>query len=401
MSTHKENDNNNMSQQKNSKLFLIILLGTMSAFGPFIIDLYLPSLPELKEYFNTTPALTQVSLMTAMIGMAVGQLILGPVSDKVGRKKPLVISLIIFTLTSVALIFAPNIHVLITLRAIQGLSAAGSVVLSRAIATDLYRGRELGTFFALLMTVHGIAPVISPMAGSFLLTFTDWHGVFVSLTILGLMLLTAVLFYHESLPPEKRFHTPLLQAFAVYPTILRNKAFMGFVAMQSLGFGGLFSYISASPFIFQSSFNLSLLAFSLCFGANGLGVMTGANVGNKLDGRLAVRIGVSLFWIATVYLACALNLHWGVYFVEAGFFAMTLSLGFIFPTVSMQAMSAERKNAGTASALVGFFPFFVGAICSPLVGIGDIFIATSIVLVISSTLTALVYFKVKDKMVFD
>lgn len=109
-----------MSQQKNSKLFLIILLGTMSAFGPFIIDLYLPSLPELKEYFNTTPALTQVSLMTAMIGMAVGQLILGPVSDKVGRKKPLVISLIIFTLTSVALIFAPNIHVLITLRAIQG-----------------------------------------------------------------------------------------------------------------------------------------------------------------------------------------------------------------------------------------------------------------------------------------
>ena len=134
-----------------------------------------------------------------MIGMAVGQLILGPVSDKVGRKKPLVISLIIFTLTSVALIFAPNIHVLITLRAIQGLSAAGSVVLSRAIATDLYRGRELGTFFALLMTVHGIAPVISPMAGSFLLTFTDWHGVFVSLTILGLMLLTAVLFYHESL----------------------------------------------------------------------------------------------------------------------------------------------------------------------------------------------------------
>lgn len=152
--------------------------------------------------------------MTAMIGMAVGQLILGPVSDKVGRKKPLVISLIIFTLTSVALIFAPNIHVLITLRAIQGLSAAGSVVLSRAIATDLYRGRELGTFFALLMTVHGVAPVISPMAGSFLLTFTDWHSVFVSLTILGLALLTAVLFYHESLPPEKRFHKPLLQALA-------------------------------------------------------------------------------------------------------------------------------------------------------------------------------------------
>ena len=131
----------------------------------------------------------------------------------------------------------------------------------------------------------------------------------------------------------------------------------------------------------------------------------GANVSNKLDGRLAgrlaVRIGVSLFWLATVYLACALNLHWGVYFVEAGFFAMSLSLDFIFPTVSRQAMSAERKNTGTASALVGFFPFFIGAICSPLVGIGDIFIATSIVLLISSTLTALVYFKVKDKMVFD
>lgn len=389
-----------MSDKKNSKLFLILLLGTMSAFGPFIMDLYLPSLPELKVYFDTTPALTQVSLMTAMIGLGVGQLILGPVSDKFGRKRPLMISLVVFILTSFALVFSPNIHVLITLRGIQGLSAAGAVVLSRAIATDLYSGRELGKFFGMLMTVHGLAPILSPMAGSFLLTFTDWHGVFVSLTLLGCVLLTAVTFYHESLPPEKRFTTPIFQAFKVYPKLLKNKTFMGFITLQSFGFAGLFSYISASPFIFQTHFHLSPLAFAMCFGANGAGVVTGANISTRINRRIAVRFGVTCFWLATVYLAVALNLHWGVQFVEPGFFAMMLSLGFIFPTVSMQAMSSERQNAGSASAMLGFCPFLLGAICSPLVGLGDIFVSTSVVLVVASTIAALLFLTVKDKMVF-
>ncbi len=373
----------------------------MSAFGPFIMDLYLPSLPELQAYFNTSASFTQVSLMTAMIGLGFGQLLIGPISDKYGRKTPLLVSLAIYTLSSFALIFSPNIHVLITLRGIQGLSAAGAVVSSRAIATDLYSGKELGRFFAMLMTVHGIAPVISPMVGSALLTFTDWHGVFVVLTALGCVLILAVSRFYESLPVERRINRSILQTFKIYPKILANRTFMGFISMQAFGFGGMFGYISASPFIFQSNFGLSPLAFGLCFGANGLAVMTGANVSQRVDRRKALAFGAFLYFAATWYVAFALNTGLGFWFVEPAFFAMMLSLGCIFPTVSMQAMASERQNAGSASAMLGFCPFLLGAIVSPLVGVGNIFLSTSIALCISSLLVVLMYFKVRGKLVFQ
>lgn len=389
-----------IAMKKNSKAFLILLLGTMSAFGPFIMDLYLPALPQLRDYFHTSAAFTQVSLMTAMIGLGVGQLFIGPLSDKYGRKRPLLISLGVFVITSFALVFSPNIHVLITLRAIQGFSAAGSVVLSRAVATDLYTGRELGKFFAMLMTVHGLAPVLSPVAGSYLLRFTDWHGVFVSLTLLGLVLITAVLFLVESLPPERRFDSSIFKSFTVYPQILKNSTFMGFVLMQSFGFAGLFAYISASPFIFQSHFGLSPTEFSACFGANGLAVMIGANISTRINRSRALRFGVTVFTLATLYLAVALIEGFSIGFIEPGFFCMTLSLGFIFPIVSMQAMSSERKNAGSASALLGFCPFMLGAICSPLVGIGNLFVSTGIVLSIAGLAVCGMYWRVRHRLTF-
>ena len=280
---------------KNSKLFLVLLCGTMSAFGPFMMDLYLPALPELQSFFNTSASLTQVSLMTSMVGLGAGQLLLGPISDKFGRKKPLLLSLLVYTLASIALVFSPNIHVLITLRAIQGLAASGAVVMSRAIAADLYSGRELGKFFVMLMTVHGLAPVLSPMAGSALLTFTDWRGVFVSLTLLGIVLIAAVFNFVESLPAERRLKGSIFKSFLVYPKIFANKTFMSFVTMQALGFAGLFAYISSSPFIFQKIFGMAPLAFSMCFGANGLAVMTGAQITQRTNRSMALKIGVLTF----------------------------------------------------------------------------------------------------------
>ena len=171
----------------NSKLFLVLLLGVLSAFGPFVVDLYLPSLPQLATFFETSASMTQLTLTTAMIGLAVGQLLLGPLSDKFGRKIPLIISLVIYIISTVLIVYAPNIEAMIVLRVIQGLSSAGSVVISRAVATELYRGREMTRFFGLLMTINGLAPIISPILGSLLLEYISWKGVFLFLALIGVI----------------------------------------------------------------------------------------------------------------------------------------------------------------------------------------------------------------------
>ena len=159
----------------NSNVFLVILLGVLSAFGPFVVDLYLPSLPQLAQFFATTPSMTQLTLTTAMIGLAVGQLLLGPMSDKFGRKKPLILSLVIYIISTVCIIFSPNVETMIVLRVVQGLFSAGSMVISRAVATDLYRGREMTRFFGLLMTINGIAPIISPTMSAGKACLLSWR----------------------------------------------------------------------------------------------------------------------------------------------------------------------------------------------------------------------------------
>lgn len=166
-----------MSSPKNSELFLLLLLGVLSAFGPFVMDLYLPSLPQLADFFATSTSMTQLTLTTAMLGLAVGQLVFGALSDKFGRKKPLIISLVIYIISTIAIVFSPNIETMIALRVVQGLSSAGSVVISRAIVADLYKGQAMTRFFGLLLTINGLAPIFSPITGSFLLEFTDWRGI--------------------------------------------------------------------------------------------------------------------------------------------------------------------------------------------------------------------------------
>lgn len=188
----------------NSKLFLVLLLGVLSAFGPFVVDLYLPALPQLAEFFHTGTSMTQLTLTTAMIGLAVGQLLLGPISDKFGRKKPLIVSLLVYIASTVAIIFSPNIETMIVLRVVQGLSSAGSVVISRAVATDLYRGREMTRFFGLLMTINGLAPIISPILGSLLLEYINWKGIFAFLALIGVVVTLFSLRLRESLSEEKR-----------------------------------------------------------------------------------------------------------------------------------------------------------------------------------------------------
>lgn len=381
----------------NSKLFFVLLLGVLSAFGPFVVDLYLPSLPQLASFFETNASMTQLTLTTAMIGLALGQLLLGPLSDKFGRKKPLIISLVIYIISTVLIVFSPNIETMIVLRVIQGLSSAGSVVISRAVATDLYRGREMTRFFGLLMTINGIAPIISPILGSLLLEYISWKGVFVFLALIGVIVLLFCFRLKESLSIENRLQGSIFATFSTFGVIIKNRLFMSYVGIESFLLGAMFAYIAASPFILQSFYGLSAFIFSLCFGANGAALVIGANIGGKLPNRQALAIGILAFVVAALYTIAVLIIqpHW--LFVEIGFFAMLLLMGITFPAISTLAMESERQYAGSASALLGFAPFFLGGIVSPLVGIGNIFYSTALVILACGVLGLAIYWSIRHK----
>ena len=381
----------------NSKLFLVLLLGVLSAFGPFVVDLYLPSLPQLASFFETNASMTQLTLTTAMIGLAVGQLLLGPLSDKFGRKIPLIISLVIYIISTILIVYAPNIESMIVLRVIQGLSSAGSVVISRAVATDLYRGREMTRFFGLLMTINGIAPIISPILGSLLLEYISWKGVFVFLALIGVIVLLFCFRLKESLSIENRLQGSIFATFSTFGVIIKNRLFMSYVGIESFLLGAMFAYIAASPFILQSFYGLSAFIFSLCFGANGAALVIGANIGGKLPNRQALAIGVLAFVVAALYTIAVLLIqpHW--LFVEIAFFAMLLLMGITFPAISSLAMESERQYAGSASALLGFAPFFLGGVVSPLVGIGNIFYSTALVILACGVLGLAIYWSIRQK----
>ena len=381
----------------NSKLFLVLLLGVLSAFGPFVVDLYLPSLPQLASFFETNASMTQLTLTTAMIGLAVGQLLLGPLSDKFGRKIPLIISLVIYIISTILIVYAPNIESMIVLRVIQGLSSAGSVVISRAVATDLYRGREMTRFFGLLMTINGIAPIISPILGSLLLEYISWKGVFVFLALIGVVVLFFCFRLKESLSVENRLQGSIFATFSTFGVIIKNRLFMSYVGIESFLLGAMFAYIAASPFILQSFYGLSAFIFSLCFGANGAALVIGANIGGKLPNRQALAIGVLAFVVAALYTIAVLIIQPYWLFVEIGFFAMLLLMGITFPAISTLAMESERQYAGSASALLGFAPFFLGGVVSPLVGIGNIFYSTALVILACGVLGLAIYWSIRHK----
>lgn len=386
-----------MSHTKNSRLFLILLLGSLSAFGPFITDLYLPALPGMGEYFHTSASMVQLTLTTSMIGLGLGQLFIGPISDKYGRIRPLMVSLAIYIASTLLIVFTQDIEGMIVLRAIQGLSSAGSVVLSRAIAADLYQGEELSRFFALLMSVNGIAPIVSPVFGALLLQFTNWRGIFVVLVLIGVVLMAFCLRLEETHPPQKRMTGSLLSIFTVLGKILTNRTFMGFAGIQALIMGVLFAYIASSSFIFQTAYGVGKFAYGLCFGLNGAALVAGAALARKMRVQRALRYGIGGFAAAAVLVALFLIAHAPLWLLETGLFLLLFCMGGVNPGLSALAMSAERQYAGSASAFLGFFGFTLGGAVSPLVGIGNIFYATATAITACALLAAALYWQMRDK----
>ncbi len=367
---------------QNSRLFLLLNLAAISAFGPFITDFYLPALPSMESVFSATTTQIQLTITCSLIGLALGQLLIGPLSDKFGRKPILLVSFVVFILSTIGCLLSSEIYSFIIFRLIQGVAGSGGVVASRSIVADLFKGEDLAKFFAMLGAIHGLAPICAPLLGGLMLKFTDWHGIFVILLAIGILLLFVNLFFKESLRVENRAKGSILQSFR-YGHILKNRKFMDCVFVQSFAMGALFSFIASSSFIFQKHFGVSELTYSMLFAGVAIGTAFGASITPLLKSRRrALKVGIVGLTAMGLVIFVLLNLKAHFLLIEAGFFLTMIFLGFIMPTSTALAMELERENAGNASAVLGFAVFFIGGIVSPITGLGDdIFRSTSLVII--------------------
>ncbi|WP_250562687.1 multidrug effflux MFS transporter [Sphaerisporangium fuscum] len=355
---------------------LLLVLGALSAIGPLSIDMYLPALPAISGEMLTGAAQIQLTLTACLVGVSVGQLVAGPVSDVRGRRGPLIAGVGAYALTSLLCAFAPSVEALVALRLLQGLAGGAALVIVRAVVRDLYDGPAITRIFATLMLVSGLAPIIAPIAGAQLLAVTSWRGIFVTLSVAGLLLLLAVLaVVRETLPPGDRDGGGLRHTLATFALLLRDRSFMAAAMAGGLGFAAMFGYISGSPFVLQQIYGVSPAGFSLIFAANALGLTLMAQVGGRLAGRVSagrlVLSGLLVSFASAAVLTAAVVAHLGVATVVASLFAMMCGMGLSIPGSGALALAGQPPQvAGSASALLGLLQFLLGGVAAPLAGLG-------------------------------
>ncbi|MGA9287340.1 MAG: multidrug effflux MFS transporter [Anaerobacillus sp.] len=355
---------------------MIVILGSLSAFGPLTIDMYLPALPALSGELHTSTSLAQLSLTACLIGLALGQVVVGPYSDIHGRRKPLIISLLLYTVASIMCMLTTSIWGLIGLRFIQGLAGAAGMVISRASIRDMFSGTELTKFFSMLMLVNGLGPILAPVAGGQLLQVMSWRGVFGVLAVIGALMVFAVVFgLKESLPLEQRKSGGLKEVISTFGRLLKDRIFVGYMLAQGFVMSAMFAYISGSTFVLQDIYGLSPQAFSLVFALNGLGIIVATQVTGRLSGKVTESTllvwGLSLAFVSSLLLILIFVINAPVIFVCIMLFFIVSSVGIVNTTVFSLAMENQAKNAGSASALLGLLPFLLGAAVAPLVGLGE------------------------------
>lgn len=353
-----------------------IILGLLAALGPLCTDLYLPALPDVSQTLHITASTAQLSLTASLLGLGVGQIIFGPLSDRWGRLHTLLISLLIMIIASIACAMSQNITQLVCARLIQGIAGSGGIVLSRAIARDQYQGIGLTQFFALLMMVNGIAPILAPVLGGGLLMVVDWRGIFAVLALIGILLL---LFSHlqlkETLPKEDRHPGGLTSSIKAMGGLLKHRQFMGLCLTQGFIFAGMFAYIAASSFVLQDIYHLSAQQFSFCFAVNGLGLVIAAQIASRLSLRHGERAILKAVLILATLAAALLFLisftHPSLWVVLPILFITIMVNSMIGTTGTALAMrTIPSHSGGGASALIGLAMFGLGAASSPISGLG-------------------------------
>ena len=370
-----------ITMKQNMKVFLPATLGMLTAFGPFVTDFYLPVLPEMTSYFHTTPALASMSLTTGMIGLAAGQLFIGPLTDKYGRKRILVGSMLLFVVASLLCILSKDIFMFNAMRVLQGLAGAGGIVIAKSMSADMYTGRELANFMALLGGINGIAPVCAPVVGGIMAGVTTWVGVFAVILAIGLVLMTCSMFLPETLSPANRIKKNIIKVYFNLFRVFRNSRFTLAVMAEMASFFMFFAYIASSPFIMQQVYHLSPLSYSLCFGLNALMIGIGSGVATRFNSQShCLRVGSAGMLTGTIVLTLLLSSGMPLWIVMLAYIFTLLSFGLMQPPLTAIALDSERDNAGAASAIFGASGFVAGAFSSPLVGIGNVTVTVGVVM---------------------
>lgn len=372
-----------LQSDKHYYVFLVACLVLLSPLGSFVNDMYTPALPAMCRFFGCSVSLGQMGLTMGMAGLALGQFILGPVSDRIGRRPVLVASIVLFIVSAVVSVFSPSIHVFNLCRLFQGIGASGGYFLARTIPADVYQGRALARLMALIGAINGIAPASAPVIGGITSDAFGWKGVFVLLAIFAVFLLFAAPVLKESLPVAKRVSGPWMKSFSGYGSLLRNRPLIIHICFKGTALGMLFAYISSSPFILQSHYGLSQTSYGLVIGFNAIFMAAGSMLALKFKPfKKAAYTGAVVMAVGVLAEAVALYCIHSILIYEIFSIVMLFGLGLIFTTANTLAMNEGRESAGEASALLGISGYVVGAAVSPIVGIGNVLHSTAITYVL-------------------
>ena len=357
------------------RLRFLIVLGALSTFGPLSLDMYLPALPQMARHLHASQLMGQLTLSSCLAGLALGQLVAGPISDAVGRRRPIFFGVTAFTVFSLACALAPSAPVLIVVRFFQGLGGAAGLVVARAVVRDTYSGTRAARVFASLMLVSGLAPIIAPVFGSQLLRVTSWRGIFLALVVIGVLLIITATQVPETLPPAARHTGGIRETGRVYRRLVTDRVFMGYALATGFGAAAMFTYISASSFVLQGRYGITAQQFSAVFASNALGIMAASQASARLVSRWGPRRLYAGGLVATVTggvaLVCAVLGHVGLWGVLPALFVVIASQGLVAPNGVALAMMPYGQAAGSASAHFGVQQFLIGAAISPLAGLAS------------------------------
>lgn len=372
----------------------VVFIAIIGAFSSLINDMYLPTIPAMMREFHTTPSMTQMGLSMAMLGMGIGSVLWGSLSDHFGRKPILIISLLIFAVSTGVALLSPDITFFVAVRLVQGFGAGGAMVLSTSIPADVFAGRQLGKLMGIVGAINGIAPAAGPLLGGFLANRVGWQGIFVVLLAIGIGMTIWTTLTNETLPPARRIAARRLSDYLKsYRTMLLNGRFMIYVVIKALGIALLYAYISSGPFIIQDHYHFSALTFGIIFGANALAIAAGAMLAPRFRiMKQAMVVGTVGMFLLSLGMAAVMWYELPFWAYELVAVPLVLCLGMIFSSANTLAMDVGRADAGTSSAILGVVKYILAAIVSPLCGLGNLMHSSAIVVIVTAAIALLFAF---------
>ncbi|MFF9606121.1 multidrug effflux MFS transporter [Streptomyces sp. NPDC014684] len=377
---------------------LAVVLALLTVFGPISMDLYLPVLPALTGELHASTSAAQLTVTACLLGLAFGQVVAGPLSDRFGRRRPMLAGAVAYIGTSALCAFSPSVESLVAARFVQGLAGAVGIVIAQAAGRDLYSGGKLVRYYGRLTVIGGLAAIVGPVMGGQLAAFTDWRGIFVFLALLGAVILIACLtVFRETLPPQERTGGGLAQSGRDFRRLLSDRLFVGAVLITGFVNAALFAYLSGATYILQGIYGLSPQGYSFAFGLNSAGFMVFGFVAGRLSERWSEKgtlvLGLTMALLGAAGLLMTAALHLPLAAMVLSLFVMVSGVATTTPPSTSLALAHYPEIAGTASSLLGMARFAFGGIAAPLVGLGGAATALPLGLVTltCATLAALVH----------